>query len=428
MNEGSPSSPAAILRPIRTKPAYAVATCISAATLGMLAASCTATDRVPIILGNDFRDASPPPAFTAPPDGGEDASVELVTYCPSNKCPAGHTTCPGSYFPCDVDLQTDRHNCGACGAVCPDDTNGETFDCVEGRCVMTCNSGPVLYLDCDGAPDNGCETIPRTNDNCGACGVECLDPNKPCISIDNFTFACGCPFGMTYCAEPQPHCINSNTDDQNCGGCGVVCDPSGGADAGTLPPNMYFGCAGGDCGKAKCRDGFADCDGDPLNGCESLMTNENCGACGNACAAGQKCARGLVGAAFCACPPGQTFCGSCQQICVGGVCSDEICIGACRDLSSDVDACGSCDITCNERLDDFQPFCAYGTCTQRCPEGKADCNGNTADGCEVNTMTDPRNCGGCGISCDAIAGQACVGGQCVVEPCARIQDDGGAAR
>ena len=426
MTEGCPPSSARRTRLHRKTLAHAVVMCGAAAMLALLAVSCTATDRVPIILGNDFGDASSPPAFTDPPDSGSDARVDLVTYCPSNKCPAGHTTCPGSFFPCDVDLRTDRLNCGACGAACPDDTNSETFDCVEGKCVMTCSAGPVIRLDCDGAPDNGCETTPRTNDNCGACGVKCLDPDKPCISVDNFNFACGCPFGMTYCAEPQPHCVNPNTDDNNCGGCGTVCDRTG--DGGTPPPNMTFGCAGGMCGKLKCKDGFADCDGNPLNGCESLQTNDNCGACGNACAPGQKCARGLIGAAFCACPDGQTFCGTCQQICTGGVCRDEVCIGACRDLTSDMEACGGCNVTCNERTPDFQPFCAYGSCSQRCPLGSADCNGNTADGCEVNTMTDPRNCGGCGISCDAIAGQACVGGQCVVEPCDVSDEDGGLTR
>ena len=54
-----------------------------------------------------------------------------------------------------------------------------------------------------------------------------------------------------------------------------------------------------------------------------------------------------------------------------------------------------------------------------CNEGRADCNNSQSDGCEVNIDSDPRNCGACGHVCDAVAGQACVAGRCVVEPCAQ---------
>jgi hypothetical protein len=50
-------------------------------------------------------------------------------------------------------------------------------------------------------------------------------------------------------------------------------------------------------------------------------------------------------------------------------------------------------------------------------EGRADCNGNLEDSCEVKIDSDPYNCGACGVVCDAVAGQACVHGRCAVEPC-----------
>ncbi|MDF2698001.1 MAG: hypothetical protein K0S65_6384, partial [Labilithrix sp.] len=71
-------------------------------------------------------------------------------------------------------------------------------------------------------------------------------------------------------------------------------------------------------------------------------------------------------------------------------------------------------------------FCSYGTCAFTCSTGWADCNGNPEDGCEINTMSDPQNCGGCGITCNGIAGQVCAGGRCAVEPC--NQDGGVTAR
>jgi hypothetical protein len=374
------------------------------------------------------------PAFASPETSAvsnDEGGMPFVAYCPSNKCPAGLTTCPTSYFPCDVDLRTDPFNCGTCGARCPPNTHGETFECIDGECVMSCNHTFGLRFDCDGVPDNGCETVAVTNDNCGGCGIKCLEPEKPCIYLGANTYACGCPPGHVYCAQPQPRCIVPSSDDANCGGCGIKCDPD--LDGGARPPNTYFGCQGGTCGQLKCQEGYAECDGNPVNGCESLTSNENCGACGNACPAGTRCAVDSDGKPFCACPQGQTFCGDCWKQCDGGSCSEERCVGSCHDLTSDVFACGGCGISCVEGVDgtDAVPFlaaCVYGTCTRRCPLGRADCNGNTADGCEVNTMADPANCGGCGVVCNAIAGQACVRGRCVVEPCEPVHDDGGVAR
>src|SRR5207237_3004283 len=46
-----------------------------------------------------------------------------------------------------------------------------------------------------------------------------------------------------------------------------------------------------------------------------------------------------------------------------------------------------------------------------CSMGFADCNGNPADGCEINWLTDNENCGSCGRSCSA--GTHCSNGGCV---------------
>ncbi len=48
------------------------------------------------------------------------------------------------------------------------------------------------------------------------------------------------------------------------------------------------------------------------------------------------------------------------------------------------------------------PFCSLGT---------ADCDGDSANGCEVNTNTDSNNCGSCGNKCPP--GTHCVNGSCV---------------
>ncbi len=373
------------------------------------AASCTVAEKTPFILGNDTADASTGPAFVPPPepDAGDDRS-RLVEYCPSDRCPDGYTTCPNSVFRCDVNLKTDRANCGACGSVCPSD-GPSVFECVDGKCVLSCN--PLSASDCDGVVDNGCETPASDPKNCGGCGIECNDPTRPCLLWNN-AFSCGCPAGFTACGPGTiKTCFNTESEDSHCGDCNTACNAAG--DGGTPPDHMYYGCVDSECGHLKCSPSYGDCDGKQDNGCESqLTTNDNCGSCGNACPSGQSCERDYFGWYVCMCPPGLTVCGR-----------------KCVDLATDIQHCGTCGAQCEDLSDGVVvgasgkvsvATCVHGTCARKCVAGRADCNGNRADDCETNTNSDPRNCGGCGIVCDAVAGQACVGGRCVVEPCDEI--------
>ena len=49
-----------------------------------------------------------------------------------------------------------------------------------------------------------------------------------------------------------------------------------------------------------------------------------------------------------------------------------------------------------------------------CPMGLGDCDGDPANGCEVNTQTDANNCGGCGRVCPRDGGLfgVCSSGSC----------------
>lgn len=355
--------------------------------------------------------ASPPasPSFVAV-DAGPDAERGLITYCPTDQCPPGWTTCPTSRFPCDVNLQADVNNCGACGLACPTDTGNEIFACVNGACGLSCraNSGT---LDCDGLVDNGCEATALHDNHCGACGTKCTDPNKRCVDQSGRSnaglFGCGCPPGKIYCDRG---CWDPKNDDDYCGNCSTRCDPKNGG-APELP-NAYYGCVNSQCGRMKCKPYFANCDTSTGNGCETfLVTNENCGACGNACPDGHACRLDEHMVPRCMCPPDKTYC---ESWCDGDVCS-----GRCVDLTSDQDNCGACGVGCYVPARNATSTCNYGTCVMDCNEGRADCNNSQSDGCEVNIDSDPRNCGACGHVCDAVAGQACVAGRCVVEPCAQ---------
>ena len=390
---------------------------VGLASAGILVVACAETDVR--TLGYGLPDGGNPPALVDPDAGPSTAPGDDVrSYCPSDRCPPGHTTCLNSKFLCDVDLRTDTENCGECGNSCRtgDAVGGkEVYTCVDGRCVMTCFEQDAM--DCDGVPDNGCEAKTSDNDNCGICGNKCA-ADKPCVNRGLADWGCGCRAGDLLCPNPAfpsfMPCVDAQNDDAHCGACNNAC-PREGDGSETPPPNTYFGCFEGQCGTLKCTGGFGDCDSVRDNGCEqSLIDNDNCGVCGNKCQDGQRC-RLLPPFMIptCMCPEGQTFCGT-----VGGV---EI--GTCADLVNDDRNCGACGVSCG-----IGGTCVYGKCERLCPTGWADCNGNHDDKCETHVAADPKNCGGCGIVCDGVAGQACVDGQCMVEPCDETWDAGDPAR
>jgi len=393
---------------------------VTAALLAALVAACSTTE---MVIGFDcdagFCEEPTPPPFTAPEAGVEERT--LTNYCPSNQCPEGYTTCASSQFLCDVDFLSDPLNCGGCGLACPGKSESEVFDCVEGRCVMRCQLG---HDDCDGIVDNGCEVHLGSSDHCRACGDVC--DGVACLKLPGQSMPqCGCDPGYTFCVNMDAgtlSCARLDLSDQNCGACGNVCPTGGLAGLADLPPNAQYGCVASECGKLKCQDGYADCNSDLFapdsDGCETrLSTHDNCTACGDDCRAqGMNCVRTLFPAiTLCGCAPGLSFCGSSVT---------EPFLGGCHDFASDIFNCGACGRGCPGSSDRSLPLCVSGTCKIECLGRWADCNGNVDDNCEVDTWSDPQNCGGCGIACDIAAGQACAGGQCVVEPC----EDGEAAR
>lgn len=103
---------------------------------------------------------------------------KAVTVCRRGRADCDQNPANG----CEVDIDTSMQNCGACGRSCH--TNGHdaiTAVCEAGRCRLTCESELFPELDCDGNPDNGCETsIWTDNQNCGACGVRCTCADGVC--------------------------------------------------------------------------------------------------------------------------------------------------------------------------------------------------------------------------------------------------------
>jgi hypothetical protein len=59
------------------------------------------------------------------------------------------------------------------------------------------------------------------------------------------------------------------------------------------------------------------------------------------------------------------------------------------------------------------PTCFAQSCGYTCfPGSRDDCDGNRANGCEVDSLTDAQNCGGCRVVCPAER-PACIAGLCV---------------
>src|SRR5262249_30386259 len=78
--------------------------------------------------------------------------------------------------------------------------------------------------------------------------------------------------------------------------------------------------------------------------------------------------------------------------------------------------CGGCNAPCSG-ANMATSACTRGNCTGTCPSGFADCNANLrADGCEINTNTNPSNCGGCGSAwaCPGtnMSSNTCTSGSC----------------
>lgn len=92
------------------------------------------------------------------------------------------------------------------------------------------------------------------------------------------------------------------------------------------------------------------------------------------------------------------------------------CKGLCRNTQSDVVHCAGCGVVCGGSNAAGQ--CVDGQCYLTCASGYADCDGDTANGCEARLATDALHCGACAHACLAQnAPPLCFASACGHGPC-----------
>jgi hypothetical protein len=318
-------------------------------------------------------------------------------------CNGGYANCNGNPDDgCEINLNTDVTHCGSCPKVCSN-FNG-TPGCSGGACSINCSAG---WGNCDSNVDNGCETNTTNNVlHCSGCGAAC-STNHATPSCVSSACQLSCAGGWGNCdGNVGNGCEQDLTGDpDHCGTCTKVCNGTNGT----------RGCSSGTC-TIVCNAGFANCDGNPDNGCEVNLTNDptHCGTCTKVC-------NGTNGTPFC-------LGGACGINCTSpwASCDGNVDNGCEINTSNDVSHCGGCNQPCSNNHG--TPSCSNSVCSIACTSPWGNCNGAVSDGCETDTSSTVAHCGACNANCNTsppahVTGASCSGSSCRVASCESLWYD-----
>ena len=271
----------------------------------------------------------------------------------------------------------DSGPCNTLGCPCTDDT-----ECQSGYCISTGPGTGVCSELCDEGcsdPDYDCRTlvnsagdavrlcVPQTDSYCQPCAAssDCGDLRAACYGLADGSRACITPCDETTLCAEGASCQTVNVGDIS----GEYCVPDADICTGCLDRDGDQHGIGPDCIGPDADDSDDTVyDGAPEL-CDGLDNDGN----------------------------GETDEGF--------------------DLSSDPRRCGRCDNVCS--FQNAAAACMEGVCViDACLEGFADCNGSEGDGCEVDTTSNPFDCGACGNACARPnADTACEESACVIVEC-----------
>ncbi len=279
-----------------------------------------------------------------------------------------------------VDFNSNPDHCGDCDVPCSDE-----MVCSAGLCQADCADGETV---CEGA----CVDITSNPAYCGDCDTICPAPNDGVGVCVNGGCDFECNTGFTACAEEcvpedsafeecDDQCVDTSVDDDHCGQCNNDCGTGEGCDDGICCDGEFTNCGG------QCIDLVSD--------------DDHCGVCEN------QCTTGVAGAtAFCS----QS---SCVEQCTDT--SHTLCDGdeRCADLDTDIEHCGSCEVSCDNAPENGTPICEDGACSFQCNTNFEECGGECWPTDDFDDDID--NCGECGNVCDdapAASTQVCEDGTC----------------
>lgn len=306
--------------------------------------------------------------------------------------------------------------------------------------------------DCDGIPNEGCTCVDGAKRACGSNVGSCKQGQQTCV--DHAWGACEGEVtqqALDSCATADNDDNCNGTPNEGCpcvgnatgscsGGCGThTCNPSSRAwgsctlapsectsgtqvrdctDQGWTTTNCKFACSEGQC-TGSCTPGATRCATNPerRQSCNdkgvyvtvaTCTGNELCQDNGASCiapCAGKKLCPGNVCAPLGGCC-GDADCGG-NFACVNGTCSTDLCQQGFNGPCGGVCTKGCCSVNdCPDHPNMGRSCNGSHQCLYGCKQNYGNCDGNDANGCEVNLIsgtangTTVKNCGTCGSLCD----------------------------